>query len=273
MSQSVNTDKVKEILRECTEKYVLPRYKALQDHEIDTKSGPNDLVTQADLDVEQHLARVLPDILPGSVVIGEESVSQGVASLDTLQDTSRPVWVVDPVDGTHNFVHGKREFGIMLACVIDGITQYGFIHDVLDDETAIAERGAGAYFGNKKLSVAPVSDAPEGMSGHINPRFFPPAFKDELKDVMKTMKDCYSLHCAAHEYLRLASGQTQFVVYSRQKPWDHLPGVLLTQEAGGYVASWGNQPYTPQDKSIGLIGAASTENWQATYDAFLKGRL
>ena len=266
----LDTDKIKELLKECADLYILPRYKMLQDHEINTKSGPQDLVTQADLDVEAHLAKVLPQMLPGSVVVGEEGVSQGTASLQELHDTSRPVWVVDPVDGTHNFVHHKREFGVMLACIIEGITQYGFIYDVLGKEMAVAERGAGAYFGSEKLSVNKKPVKPGEITGHINPKFFPKAFQEDIKATRETFLECRSLHCAAHEYMRLASGQAQFLVYSRQKPWDHLPGTLLVQEAGGFVASWERTPYTPQDESVGLIAAASPEHWQIAYDAFLK---
>ena len=134
---SVNLENVAEILKECAEKYILPRYKTLADHEISSKSGPRDLVTHADIDVEEHLKRVLPDLLPGSIVIGEESVSSGRASLDILKDITQSIWVVDPVDGTHNFVHHKSEFGIMLACVVNGVTQYSWIYDVLDRKSVV----------------------------------------------------------------------------------------------------------------------------------------
>lgn len=264
----VDVENVKSILAHCAEEYVLPRYKALEDHEINTKSGPQDLVTQADIDVEAHLERVLPDLLPGSIVVGEEGVSRGEASLEALHDTSRPVWVVDPVDGTHNFVHHEREFGIMLACVIDGVTEYGFIYDVLGEKTAVAERGSGAYFGDERLNVDQTASTPVDMAGHINHKFFPKEYRQHIQDAEKHFKECSSLHCAAHEYLGIARGDKHFVIYSRLKPWDHLPGALLVEEAGGYIAKWDKQPYTPKDTYAGLIVTTDDANWDKLYDIF-----
>lgn len=265
----INPGDVAGILRECADRYILPRYKMLAAHEIAEKTSPRDLVTHADIDVEEHLKRVLPGLLPGSVVVGEEGVSSGQISLDLLNDDTRPVWIVDPVDGTHNFVHQKREFGIMLACVIGGVVQHAWIYDVLGPDMLIAERGSGAFINDQRLRVLPGSEISE-MTGHINPGYFPKEFKAHIRDARAKFKSCESLNCAAHEYLRVASGRAQFSLYSRLKPWDHLPGSLIVTEAGGYVAQWDGSPYTPRDKHVGLIVAASQENWQMVYDAFLK---
>jgi fructose-1,6-bisphosphatase/inositol monophosphatase family enzyme len=78
------------------------------------------------------------------------------------------------------------------------------------------------------------------------------------------------LNCAAHEYLRVAKGLDQFVLYSRLKPWDHVPGVLMVQEAGGYAAMWTGKDYEATDNKPGLIAAADKETWDAVYDAFLR---
>lgn len=266
---SVSPEIVAEILRECAEKYILPRYKMLAKHEISSKSGPRDLVTQADIDVEEHLKCVLPGLLPGSIVIGEESVSGGKASLDVLKDVTQSIWIVDPVDGTYNFVHHKPEFGIMLACVVNGVTQYGWIYDVLGERMAIAERGSGAFIGAQKLQVRPLHSITELM-GHINPGYFPAQYKNHIRAAREKFKSCQTLNCAAHEYLRIVTGQAQFSVYSRLKPWDHLPGALMITETGGYVEKWDRTPYTPQDHHVGLIAAASQENWNMVYDVFLK---
>lgn len=266
----INPDDISKIIIECAERYILPRYKMLEQSQISTKTGPRDLVTQADIDVEERLKKVLPGIMPGSVVIGEEGVSSGQASLDALKDTSRPVWVVDPVDGTHNFVHHKREFGVMLACVIGGVTQYSWIYDVLGPDMLVAERGSGAFISGERLKVSSGRSI-DYFDGHLNPGYFPREYREHIREARGRFKSCDSLNCAAHEYLRVASGQAQFSLYSRLKPWDHLPGALMVQEAGGFVAQWDGSPYTPQDHHTGLLVAASQENWDAVYDVFLKG--
>ncbi|NCT40885.1 MAG: inositol monophosphatase [Alphaproteobacteria bacterium] len=263
----INADKISDLIVECSDTYILPRYNALSDSDISTKTGPNDLVTQADIDVEDHLKRVLPDILPGSIVIGEEGVSSGEMSLDALKDSSRPIWIVDPVDGTYNFVHGKREFGVMLGLIVNGVTQIGWIYDVLGQEMSVAERGAGAFCAGKRLEVANVNK-PSEMSGHINPKYFPPNYREHIKVQRETFKHCRSIGCAAHEYLRIAKGQAQFSVYSRMKPWDHVPGALIIREAGGQVNTWDGDIYKPDDFDTGIIATASEDGWRDILDIF-----
>lgn len=270
----IDPEKINQILAECAELYVLPRFKRLQDHEISSKTSPRDLVTQADIDVEAHLERVLPDILPGSVVIGEEGVSRGDTGLDALSDVAQKVWVVDPIDGTHNFVHGKDDFGIMLACIINGETQMGWIYHVVEEGKAVAEKGSGAFYNGERLRI---NEAPrietEQMRGFINPRFFPKAYHEEIRETAQRFERCESIHSAAHEYLRIARGQADFAVYSRIKAWDHLAGALLVQEAGGHVAQWTGEAYKPNSFDCGLIASSSQKGWNAVYAAFLDKKL
>ena len=265
----VNPENIADILAECAQNYILPRYQALEDHEISTKTGPRDLVTQADIDVEAHLERVLPDLLPGSVVAGEEGISRGDVPIEILDDNAQKIWVVDPVDGTHNFVHHKREFGIMLALVINGQTEASWIYDVLGETCAITEKGSGAYFGDVRLNVSDEVD-PANISGHINPRYFPEQFRDELMSAGESFAKCQRLHCAAHEYLRIAKGEAHFSVYSKLKPWDHLAGALMVEEAGGFIQTWDRKTYTAAIRDKGIIASNNQEIWDAVYDAFLR---
>ncbi|MCB1531242.1 MAG: inositol monophosphatase [Alphaproteobacteria bacterium] len=266
----IDPQHVAQILEECANKYVLPRYKQLQEHEIAAKSGPRDLVTQADIDVEAHLERVLPDLLPGSIVIGEEGISRGDMDIGILQDPSQTVWIVDPVDGTHNFVSGRREFGIMLACVIEGETRHSWIYDILGDAHYIAEKGEGAYRNGEKLEITE-HRAPAEMTAHINYRYFPRDIQEQIRGAMSAFGESYSLSCAAHEYSRIATGQSDLALYSRLKPWDHLPGALLVQEAGGYVAKWDERAYTPRDDYAGLIVASCEESWRKAFNIIFQG--
>ncbi|MCE7886067.1 MAG: inositol monophosphatase [Alphaproteobacteria bacterium PRO2] len=266
---SADTQKVSGVIIECAEKYILPRYKALAQHEISAKTSPRDLVTQADLDVEEHLTRVLPGLLPGSIVIGEEAASKNPALLDQLDDKSLKIWIVDPVDGTHNFVHSKREFGVMLALIENGEARQGWIYDVLGKEMTVAERGGGAFAGSRKLNVN-AQNAAAKMSGHINPWFFPKQYREYIQQSVKKFGSTFSMACAAHEYLRVAKGEAQFCIYSRLKPWDHVAGTLIVEEAGGYAAKWDGARYTPQDRDKGLIVAAGEKDWREVYDVLLK---
>ncbi len=265
----VDADKVSDVIREATEKFILPRYKALAAHEISSKTSPRDLVTQADLDVEDFLMKTLPAMRPGSIVIGEESASKDPTILDKLLNTDLELWVVDPVDGTYNFVHGKREFGVMLALIKNGETAQSWIYDVLGEEMTVAEKSAGAFSNGKKLQVKKV-DGPKQMSGHINPGFFPKQYRDHMRATVAQFGECRSMACAAHEYLRVARGDTQFSIYSRLKPWDHLAGALTVQESGGYVAKWDGQPYAAKHRDTGLIVSSDFESWSSVFKAFIE---
>ncbi|WP_435641792.1 inositol monophosphatase family protein [Micavibrio aeruginosavorus] len=255
MTQSIDIDKISDVLVDVAATYILPRYNALTSGQIDTKSGPNDLVTVADTEAEEALVRILPDLYPGSIVIGEESISSGKATLGPLKEAGKMVWVVDPVDGTYNFVHGKREFAVMLACVMDGEIRAGWIYDILGERTMTMEKGAGAYFEGRRLNLTNRNDA-INATGHIGKKYFPKEMRAHLEEQRDKVKQFYSLSCAAHEYINLATGKTDFGVYSRIKPWDHLAGVLAVTEAGGVIAKWDSSVYHPSDDFGGLLVAS-----------------
>ena len=96
--------KVEAIIREVSEAAILPRFRRLERHDISEKS-PGDLVTTADRESEQLLSAALSELLPGSKVVGEEAAAESAQVLEAF-DGEAPVWVLDPVDGTQNFVDG-----------------------------------------------------------------------------------------------------------------------------------------------------------------------
>jgi len=215
---------------------------------------------------------VLPPLLPGSVLVGEEGVSRGDHSIDRLGDKEAKTWIVDPVDGTYNFVHGKREFGVMVGLVINGVTEYGWIYDVLGDEMIAAEKGSGAYAGSQRLQVKTVGSQAE-IKGFVNPRFFPNRYKKHVEEVASDFATCLDLRCAAHSYMRLAKGEAQFSLYCRFKPWDHIPGALITDEAGAHSTLWNGEPYKPGITDKGLITGADQDTRNLIYDRFIRGEM
>lgn len=259
--KTVDVERVAALIREAAKEFILPRFRRLLDHEISTKTGPRDLVTQADIDVENHLSRILPDILPGSLVLGEEGVAGGTVGIDLLQDRGSDLWILDPVDGTYNFVHGREEFAVMMALVRGGETRMAWIYDVPADRMTAAEAGSGSFTEGGRLSVRPETQESE-MTGFVSSRFFPKPMQERIAQGRALFKNAIPLGSAAHEYLRVADGRAQFSIYSRLKPWDHLPGALIVREAGGHVAKWDGRPYVPQDHDAGLIAAASPEIWE-----------
>src|SRR3989339_1797476 len=150
----VNHIEIQQIIAEAAATHILPRYESLKEHEIIAKSGKQDLVTIADIETEKALTGFLLNKYPGSIVIGEESVASGTADIADLSRSEGMIWVIDPVDGTYNFVNGSKDFAVMLACIIDGETRYGWIYDVMGNEFGFAAKGEGAWYKGRKAQVS-----------------------------------------------------------------------------------------------------------------------
>lgn len=260
----IDPDRVITALREAAALDVMPRFNALQHHEVMEKK-PGDVVTVADLDAEHRLTALLPGLLAGSVVVGEEAYAKNPAILNLLEE-DRPVWLIDPVDGTKNFSEGNPMFCMMVALVEKGETLMSFIHDPTQDRTAIAELGAGAFLvrpGKDDIRLhTPEPKAFGDMIGQINYGCFDeadrPAKRDKFTEIFGTVN---RLRCAGHDFLSQSLGERDFALYNRLWSWDHVPGVLLLREAGGYVTRIDDTPYRPEDRVRSLLSAGSKESW------------
>ena len=135
---------VAQLLRAAARAEILPRFRKLATHEIRTKSGPLDLVTDADERAEALLAAGLQRHFPGCTVVGEEAATADPSLLERLGDAEL-AFVLDPVDGTANFCAGLPLFGVMVAAIRRGEVVAGVIHDPIGDDTAMALRGEGAW--------------------------------------------------------------------------------------------------------------------------------
>ncbi|MCW5771968.1 MAG: inositol monophosphatase, partial [Rhodospirillaceae bacterium] len=247
---------------------ILPRYKSLAAGDIRQKTGPNDLVTAADIECQAILAESLGGLLPGAAVVGEEGGGTEAEACAAIA-AAEWCWVIDPLDGTHNFVHGRPGFSTMVALVHRGIAIGGWIHDPISRETQHAVRGQGAWSGSARLRVAPARDL-SAMTGvlYIGPRRAP-ALHARLKQVADALGPLSFQRAAGAEYLGLAAGRIHYAIFTRLLPWDHAPGGLIFREAGGHMAWWDGEPYradTPRTEPMLL--APDAETWRALRDFF-----
>jgi fructose-1,6-bisphosphatase/inositol monophosphatase family enzyme len=259
----IDPEKVAEILAEVAAEVVLPRFRQLADHEVRDK-GVNDPVTVADEEAEALLEARLPDVLPGSWVLGEEMVARGERPLSALEDASRPVWIVDPVDGTSNFASGREHFAMIVALCRGEETLAGWILDPLEGKTAMAEKGGGAVYDGERLRVLG-AQAPARMQGTLHAGFRGNRdLKGRVERNRGKVDQIRSLRCSGLEYVRMARAGAHFTLFSSTKPWDHLAGVLIHAEAGGFSRLLDRRPYRPQDAAaIGLLSAPDAESWTA----------
>jgi fructose-1,6-bisphosphatase/inositol monophosphatase family enzyme len=261
----IDLETVTAVLEETALTEVMPRFLDLQDEDIRAKSS-GELVTVADVAAEQAISRRLLDLIPGSLVVGEEAVDADPTLFDQFA-SDRPVWIIDPIDGTGNFAAGRPVFALMVALVREAETLAGWIHDPINRRTAVAELGAGAWMAGRRLAVAPAAP-PAEMRGTLHASSYGPA---ELTQQVKTRRErvdaIKTLKCAGWEYLRLALGETQFSLFTRLMPWDHVPGVLIHQEAGGHGRCLDGTPYTAlRHREFGVMMAPDKAAWRALHD-------
>ena len=259
---SIDIPQVAALLREAAQSEILPRFNCLKDSEIFEKTGPNDLVTAADLASEALLSERLLEMLPGSVVVGEEGAAKDPDILNHLSGEDA-VWIIDPVDGTLNFTKGNREFAVIVALVRKGIVRAGWIHHVLDDNGVSAEEGGGAWDSDgKRLHVAEAAPFGEMAAAlYVGARRTPELY-ERIKALKSRRGPRSHMSCAGAEYLALARGTTHYAIFTRLMPWDHAAGYLIHAEAGGYAAMMDDErPYRPEPIDRNLLLAPDIDTW------------
>ncbi len=259
---SVLTAQVTALLKAVAEQTILPQYRALHSDQIQEKE-PGDYVTSADLASEAMLKKGLIDLLPGSQVVGEEEISANPGLIDDLED-ERPIWVIDPLDGTINFVKGVRGFAIQLALVENNETTMAWIHDPESGRTAWAVKGEGAVVDGEKLTISP----PDQMKGVLYASKFAPLEIAAQVDKTRHLVDEESpMYCSAWEYMRLCFNEMSFCLFTRLMPWDHAPGSLIYTEAGGISRCIDGEDYRPADfDKKGLLLAPDETSWNVLHD-------
>jgi fructose-1,6-bisphosphatase/inositol monophosphatase family enzyme len=252
---------VEHLLREVSAEVIEPRFAAFQDDEVWLKT-PGEVVTIADKEAEQLLARRLGDLLPGTPVVGEEGSSQDPQLLSYLAEGD--AWLVDPLDGTANFVAGGADWAVMVALVERGATVASWIWRPADQVMYMAELGQGATRNGvpfrRTRPIPPISE----MRGAVLTRFLDPV----TSNLVAANRNRFGLVsdgrlCAGVDYPALIEGDQEFVLFWRTLPWDHAPGTLLLSECGGVACRLDGTPYGPTQQTSGLLTTATQEAWDA----------
>jgi fructose-1,6-bisphosphatase/inositol monophosphatase family enzyme len=260
--QSEFLNRLDEVLRQAADREIATRFQRLAPSEVFGKPSvedPADLVTAADRAVEAELTARLPQLLPGSQVVGEEAVAVDEGLLARLADDA-PVWVVDPLDGTKNFAAGRGPFGTMVALVERGVLLAAGIYLPLLGKSYLAERGKGAYCDG--VRIQPRSPAQGKLAGTVYVRFMPEPDAGNLTARAARHVQLPDVMCAAHEYAELAAGRKDYVHYYRLLPWDHAPGALIVREAGGVVRHPDGREYDIFDRRESTLVAPDEATWQ-----------
>ncbi|GGT52135.1 inositol monophosphatase family protein [Streptomyces purpureus] len=233
---------VEDAVRKAAAAEIMPRYRQLATHEIVEKNGPHDLVTVADRAAEEHLTASLTALLPGSVVVGEEAVHADPTVYDALRGEA-PVWIVDPVDGTRQFVHGEPGFCTLVALARRGEVLASWTYAPALEEMAVAVRGRGALLNGEPIRAgAPAPGAPLRIATS-HPDYTTPEQKHALLGLSVDGVSPRPCGSAGLEYLSVARGDLDAVAFSWEYAWDHAAGLLLVTEAGGAHLTSTGEPF------------------------------
>jgi fructose-1,6-bisphosphatase/inositol monophosphatase family enzyme len=248
----IDVAKIEQIIRHVAATEVIPRFNNLEKSEIRQKN-PGDFVTVADEASERAFTKLLAEALPGSLVVGEEAVAKDISVLDQLKG-DKPVWVIDPIDGTYNYSHNSKKFGILISLVQNGVTQYGWAFDAPGNRMAVAQRGAGTFLDGKRMKINCTATELKQLSGRGG---------GSAKMPVSPFKEIYNQRCSLHDFMDFITGAADFITHTpKVTPWDHAPTCLLAQEAGGYVAMNAEEiPYDPTLYGPALLLIAPDKAW------------
>jgi fructose-1,6-bisphosphatase/inositol monophosphatase family enzyme len=248
---------VQALMRDVATRIVMPRFRQLDEAHIEEKA-PDELVTIADRESEIALAEGLLRLLPEARVVGEEACSADPTLVDNIGQ--RTFWVVDPIDGTANFAAGETPFGIMVALVIDGVSEAGWLFDPVNGRMCSAGRAQGAFVNGERVTARTSGEAIP-VAG-LSTRYLPPDLREDIERRAEGKLRCVGIpRCAAEQYPRVVLGANDLALFWRTHVWDHAPGALILTEAGGKIARFDGTPYAVTQTGTGLLAAATPQMW------------
>lgn len=205
--------------------------------DIGTK-GTTDFVTAVDIRVQSFLQERLLALDPRSQLLGEEQAWK-------VPDLDRPTWVLDPIDGTTNLIHGYGHSAVSLAYVTGGRTAFGIVYNPFTGELYTAAAGKGAWRCGWPIRVSPAATLSESLcSAGTNPgcrREADNAF-GRMRALYDRCHDIRRLGAASLELCQVACGRLECYLENGLKPWDFAAGRLIVEEAGGTVTDLRGQP-------------------------------
>lgn len=233
---------MEEAVRTAAAQEIMPRFRQLAEHEVTAKTHEHDLVTVADRGAEQLLNAELRALLPGSVVVGEEEVHENPVFYRRLSGDA-PVWIIDPVDGTRQFVGHDAGFCTLVALAHRGELLASVTYAPALDLLATARRGGGALLNGEPLRAGAPEPGAELDVATSHPDFTTTVQQRALRGLDHQGVAPRPCGAAGLEYLGVARGRVDAVVFSWESAWDHAAGLLLVSEAGGAHATLTGEPF------------------------------
>ncbi len=218
-----------------------------------TYKGAVDLLTEYDVAIEKELTAKLKDLFPDFTIVGEESWEGGEIPKNAV--------IIDPIDGTTNFVHHIPFCAISVGVWEDGEPKYGVVYNPVLDELFTAKKGGGAYLNGEKIHVSNTNELQKSLIATGFPYTKSEGGDDflwavqKIKAVLPHTRDVRRLGAASVDLCYTAKGVFDGYYEINLKPWDTAAGVLVVQEAGGKISNTEGGKYSLSDK--GIIASSS----------------
>jgi myo-inositol-1(or 4)-monophosphatase len=211
----------------------IPRLESIEIHAKDR----HDYVSEVDRSAEQEIIGIIRHHYPDHAVLAEESGASGEHEVR---------WIIDPLDGTTNFLHGFPVYAVSIACEVRGRLEVGTVYDVLRQELFTATRGAGAQLDSRRIRAS----RRRSLEGALLATGFPfragaslDTYLDMLRVLMPQVAGVRRAGAAALDLAYVACGRVDGFWELGLKPWDTAAGILLITEAGGHVSTLEGEPY------------------------------
>lgn len=213
---------------------------------IETKSSPSDLVTNMDRQTEQFFISRIHDAYPSHKILGEEGYGDQVTSVKGT------LWLIDPIDGTMNFVHQKRNFAISIGIYHNGVGKIGYIYDPVFDELYYAMEGKGAFCNGIRIPKLQSGTIETGIIGVNATWLTENDFLDHKKmaALVNKARGSRSYGCATLEMIYVATGKLDGYITPRLSPWDYGGGAIIIREVGGCITTF-------DEKNVSLVHKSS----------------
>lgn len=223
-------NKLHVLVREVARSEVMPRF---LDVAVSRKPDGS-LLTEADLAAQAVFAERLPEIID-CPMLGEEMTSQ--RQMELWKHNRQGLWVVDPIDGTNNFINGLPHFALSCAYVKNGRSQMGVIYNPVSDECFYAERGKGAFLNGRPLPARNVEKQLHEAIAGVEIKYLRSGKLSSRMNTLAPFGSLRSMGSSTLDWCYLAAGRYDIYVHGGQKLWDYAAGALILEEAGGSLAT------------------------------------
>lgn len=220
---------------------------------IETKSSANDFVTNIDRETEIFIIESIKSFDPTHKIVGEEGMGDQFESFDG------PVWIVDPIDGTLNFIKQHRHFMISIGFFVDGVGKIGYIYDVMKQDLYHAIQGVGAWYNGTPMRKLKPLSIEEAVIG-INASWVIPNSKinhEKIVELVRKVRATRSYGSAAMEIAFIVSGKLDAYLSMRLSPWDIGGGSIIANEVGARMSNLKGEPINLYSSDSFLIANPS----------------